>query len=62
MAESGLGPIVKFQDFEELTRQVARLLDNDRHYEELSKHVHAGRDHFTSKKNFERMMSHFNEV
>jgi glycosyltransferase involved in cell wall biosynthesis len=62
MREEGLGPIVDFQDFDGLVKQVEKLLDNDKYYAELSEHIFSIRSNFAAKKNFERMMVNFNEV
>jgi glycosyltransferase involved in cell wall biosynthesis len=62
MREEGLGPIVDFQDFNGLVKQVEKLLDDDKFYAELSEHIFSIRSNFSAKNNFERMMVNFNEV
>jgi len=62
MREEGLGPIVDYQDFDDLVKQVEKLLDDEKYYTELSEHIFSIRSNFSAKKNFERMMVIFNEV
>jgi len=62
MKKERLGPMVRYQDFDDLVKQVEKLLDDKKYYAELSEHIFSIRSNFGAKKNFERMMVNFNEV